>query len=87
MDIHTEVKEALLLTATTSCVVSSTDVFLFPGAFLTDMALPAQLRSIQHYLRTAQEHEKRDPVVAYYCKFVWWLALAVVAVSILALFT
>uniref|UniRef100_A0A3P9I7B4 Vacuolar protein sorting-associated protein VTA1 homolog n=2 Tax=Oryzias latipes TaxID=8090 RepID=A0A3P9I7B4_ORYLA len=32
------------------------------------MALPAPLRSIQHYLRTAQEHEKRDPVVAYYCR-------------------
>uniref|UniRef100_G3PJY8 Vacuolar protein sorting-associated protein VTA1 homolog n=1 Tax=Gasterosteus aculeatus TaxID=69293 RepID=G3PJY8_GASAC len=33
-----------------------------------DMALPVQLRAIQHYLRTAQEHEKRDPVVAYYCR-------------------
>uniref|UniRef100_A0A8C6NKQ9 Vesicle trafficking 1 n=1 Tax=Nothobranchius furzeri TaxID=105023 RepID=A0A8C6NKQ9_NOTFU len=32
------------------------------------MALPAQLRPIQHYLRTAQEHEKRDPVVTYYCR-------------------
>uniref|UniRef100_A0A3Q1HT82 Vacuolar protein sorting-associated protein VTA1 homolog n=1 Tax=Acanthochromis polyacanthus TaxID=80966 RepID=A0A3Q1HT82_9TELE len=32
------------------------------------MALPPQLRSIQHHLRTAQEHEKRDPVVAYYCR-------------------
>ncbi|KAM6915519.1 vacuolar protein sorting-associated protein VTA1 homolog [Xenentodon cancila] len=32
------------------------------------MALPAQLRTIQHHLRTAQEHEKRDPVVAYYCR-------------------
>ncbi|XP_038582615.1 vacuolar protein sorting-associated protein VTA1 homolog isoform X1 [Micropterus salmoides] len=32
------------------------------------MALPAQLKGIQHYLRTAQEHEKRDPVVAYYCR-------------------
>ncbi|KAG7508252.1 hypothetical protein JOB18_007845 [Solea senegalensis] len=32
------------------------------------MALPAQLRSIQHHLRTAQEHENRDPVVAYYCR-------------------
>ncbi|XP_035473193.1 vacuolar protein sorting-associated protein VTA1 homolog isoform X2 [Scophthalmus maximus] len=31
-------------------------------------ALPAQLRSIQHHLRTAQEHERRDPVVAYYCR-------------------
>ncbi|XP_034383133.1 vacuolar protein sorting-associated protein VTA1 homolog isoform X2 [Cyclopterus lumpus] len=32
------------------------------------MALPAQLRAIQHHLRTAAEHEKRDPVVAYYCR-------------------
>ncbi|KAM8832596.1 vacuolar protein sorting-associated protein VTA1 homolog isoform 2-T2 [Spinachia spinachia] len=32
------------------------------------MALPVQLRGIQHHLRTAQEHEKRDPVVAYYCR-------------------
>lgn len=32
------------------------------------MALPPQLRAIQHHLRTAQEHEKRDPVVAYYCR-------------------
>ncbi|XP_016533345.1 vacuolar protein sorting-associated protein VTA1 homolog [Poecilia formosa] len=32
------------------------------------MALPAQLRAIQHHLRTAQEHEKRDPVVTYYCR-------------------
>lgn len=40
----------------------------FGGSVLADMALPAQLRSIQHHLRTAQEHDKRDPVVAYYCK-------------------
>lgn len=32
------------------------------------MALPAQLRAIQHHLRTAAEHEQRDPVVAYYCE-------------------
>lgn len=32
------------------------------------MALPPQLKPIQHHLRTAQEHEKRDPVVAYYCR-------------------
>ncbi|XP_060947504.1 vacuolar protein sorting-associated protein VTA1 homolog isoform X2 [Limanda limanda] len=32
------------------------------------MALPVQLRSIQHHLRTATEHEARDPVVAYYCR-------------------
>uniref|UniRef100_A0A8C1D3N4 Vacuolar protein sorting-associated protein VTA1 homolog n=1 Tax=Cyprinus carpio carpio TaxID=630221 RepID=A0A8C1D3N4_CYPCA len=32
------------------------------------MALPPQLKPIQHHLRTAQEHDKRDPVVAYYCR-------------------
>ncbi|XP_056150823.1 vacuolar protein sorting-associated protein VTA1 homolog isoform X2 [Lampris incognitus] len=32
------------------------------------MALPPQLKTIQHHLRTAQEHDKRDPVVAYYCR-------------------
>ncbi|KAM3602682.1 uncharacterized protein V6R79_008764 [Siganus canaliculatus] len=32
------------------------------------MAVPPQLKAIQHHLRTAQEHEKRDPVVAYYCR-------------------
>lgn len=30
--------------------------------------LPAQFKSIQHHLRTAQEHDKRDAVVAYYCR-------------------
>lgn len=34
--------------------------------------LPPQLKAIQHYLRTAQELDKREPVVAYYCK---WEAL------------
>ncbi|XP_061667929.1 vacuolar protein sorting-associated protein VTA1 homolog [Syngnathoides biaculeatus] len=32
------------------------------------MAAPAQLKAVQHHLRTAQEHDKRDPVVAYYCR-------------------
>lgn len=32
--------------------------------------LPPQFKSIQHHLRTAQEHDKRDPVVAYYCESV-----------------
>ncbi|XP_007484700.1 vacuolar protein sorting-associated protein VTA1 homolog isoform X2 [Monodelphis domestica] len=31
-------------------------------------ALPPQFKSLQHHLRTAQEHDKRDPVVAYYCR-------------------
>ncbi|XP_068088139.1 vacuolar protein sorting-associated protein VTA1 homolog isoform X2 [Hyperolius riggenbachi] len=30
--------------------------------------LPAQFKTVQHHLRTAQEHDKRDPVVAYYCR-------------------
>ncbi|XP_072369895.1 vacuolar protein sorting-associated protein VTA1 homolog isoform X2 [Scyliorhinus torazame] len=29
---------------------------------------PPQFKPIQHHLRTAQEHEKRDPVVAYFCR-------------------
>ncbi|XP_022201933.2 vacuolar protein sorting-associated protein VTA1 homolog [Nilaparvata lugens] len=29
---------------------------------------PASLRSIQHYLKTAQEHDERDPVVSYWCR-------------------
>uniref|UniRef100_A0A8C7ECS6 Vacuolar protein sorting-associated protein VTA1 homolog n=1 Tax=Nothoprocta perdicaria TaxID=30464 RepID=A0A8C7ECS6_NOTPE len=30
--------------------------------------LPPQFKSIQHHLRTAQELDKREPVVAYYCR-------------------
>ncbi|XP_053567799.1 vacuolar protein sorting-associated protein VTA1 homolog [Bombina bombina] len=30
--------------------------------------LPPQFKSLQHHLRTAQEHDKRDPVVSYYCR-------------------
>uniref|UniRef100_UPI00398EC343 vacuolar protein sorting-associated protein VTA1 homolog isoform X1 n=2 Tax=Pristiophorus japonicus TaxID=55135 RepID=UPI00398EC343 len=30
--------------------------------------LPPQFKLIQHHLRTGQEHEKRDPVVAYFCR-------------------
>ncbi|XP_026521976.1 vacuolar protein sorting-associated protein VTA1 homolog [Notechis scutatus] len=30
--------------------------------------LPAQFKTIQHFLRTAQELDKREPVVAYYCR-------------------
>lgn len=31
--------------------------------------LPPSLKAIQHYLKTASEHDKRDPIVAYYCEF------------------
>lgn len=30
--------------------------------------VPASLKSVQHHLKTAQEHDARDPVVAYYCE-------------------
>jgi len=30
--------------------------------------LPPNLKQIQHYLKTAIEHDKRDPVVSYYCR-------------------
>ncbi|XP_075233212.1 vesicle trafficking 1 isoform X2 [Lycorma delicatula] len=29
---------------------------------------PASLRAIQHYLKTAAEHDDRDPVVSYWCR-------------------
>ncbi|PSN54559.1 Vacuolar protein sorting-associated protein VTA1 [Blattella germanica] len=29
---------------------------------------PASLKSIQHYLKTASEHDNRDPVVSYWCR-------------------
>lgn len=30
--------------------------------------VPPTLKPIQHYLKIAAEHEKRDPVIAYYCR-------------------
>ncbi|XP_034622771.1 vacuolar protein sorting-associated protein VTA1 homolog [Trachemys scripta elegans] len=30
--------------------------------------LPEQFKSLQHHLRTGQELDKREPVVAYYCR-------------------
>lgn len=29
---------------------------------------PSAFKPVQHYLKTAIEHDKRDPVVAYYCR-------------------
>ena len=31
--------------------------------------VPASLKAISSYLKTALEYDKRDPVVAYYCKY------------------
>ena len=30
---------------------------------------PAPLKSIQHYLKIAAEHDQRDPVVSYWCEY------------------
>ena len=31
--------------------------------------VPASLKAISSYLKTAQEYDKRDPIVAYFCKY------------------
>lgn len=31
---------------------------------------PASLRGIQHYLKTATEHDGRDAVISYWCKII-----------------
>ena len=30
--------------------------------------VPASLKPIAHYLKTASEHETRDPVITYWCR-------------------
>ena len=30
---------------------------------------PEVFNSLKHYLKIAIEHDKRDPVVSYYCKY------------------
>lgn len=30
---------------------------------------PQSLKSIQHYLKAAQEHDSRDAVISYWCRF------------------
>ena len=31
--------------------------------------LPATLKPIQHYLKTATDYDSRDPSTAYWCKY------------------
>jgi vacuolar protein sorting-associated protein VTA1 len=46
---------------------------------------PASLKTIQHYLKTASEHDQRDPVVSYWCKyFMKVLVMRVLRTKILA---
>lgn len=31
--------------------------------------VPPSLRAVQHYLKTASEHDNREAAVSYYCKY------------------
>jgi len=33
------------------------------------IAIPPQLKSLSHYLKLASEHDQRDPVISYWCRF------------------
>lgn len=46
-------------------VTSGIEIFMI--ALLSP--LPPQFKSIQHHMRTAQEHDKQDPAVLYCCCF------------------
>jgi vacuolar protein sorting-associated protein VTA1 len=47
---------------------------------------PTSLKAIQHYLKTASEHDQRDPVVSYWCKyyFIKIVLMRVLSTKILA---
>jgi hypothetical protein len=30
---------------------------------------PPQFKTLQHYLKVASEHDQRDPVISYWCKY------------------
>lgn len=40
--------------------------------------IPASLKGIQHYLKIATEHDQRDPVVSYWCKYKGYVYLQVI---------
>ena len=39
--------------------------------------LPESLKTLQHYLKIATEHDKRDPVVAYYCEYLFLMSICI----------
>ena len=39
-----------------------------PSTPLSLAAVPTSLKPIGHYLKTANEHETRDPVITYWCR-------------------
>ena len=39
-----------------------------PASPLTLGPVPASLKPIGHYFKTANEHETRDPVITYWCR-------------------
>ena len=59
-----------LLSVTINAPSSRSRLFIPRDNMAALPSLPPQFKPIQHYLKTAAEHDKRDPVVAYYCKYV-----------------
>ena len=41
-------------------------------------AVPASFKPLQHHIKTAAEHDARDPVVAYYCKSFSFIIIIIV---------
>ena len=39
-----------------------------PSTPLSLAAVPTSLKPIGHYLKTANEHETRDPIITYWCR-------------------
>ena len=37
--------------------------------------VPASFKPLQHHFKTAAEHDSRDPVVAYYCKYTFFVSM------------
>ena len=42
--------------------------YKMPSSPLSLAAVPTSLKPIGHYLKTANEHETRDPVITYWCR-------------------
>ena len=45
------------------------------GSTAQTMALPPGLKGIQPYLVTAKQFDKRDPIVSYYCRFLFLIII------------
>ena len=43
---------------------------------MAQLTVPPSLKPVQHYIKTATEHEKRDAVVSYYCTFIIFMYIS-----------